>query len=201
MILDLEKLVAKYDLRIRGVIHIGAHTGGEFDVYSKLGIKNMLFFEPNPVLFEQLKERVGDRAVNCALGNFNGVSEMYVSDNNGQSSSLMEPVLHKNQYPYIKFNKSILVEVDWLDGYLYRNGCAGFNFINIDVQGYELEVFKGAEATLKDIDYIMSEVNRAELYKDCAKVDQVDDFLGDFGFKRVETSWAGGTWGDAFYIR
>lgn len=198
MILDLEKLIEKYNLDIRGVIHIGAHNGGEYPIYQKIGIKNMLFFEPNPVLFEQLEEKVGDRAVNCALGDFNGVGIMYVADNNGQSSSLMEPVEHKKQYPHIHFTEEMEVDVCRLDD---MSNFPSYNFINIDVQGYEIEVFKGAVETLEGIDYVMTEVNRAELYKDCAKVEQVDEFLGKFGFKRVEINWAGGTWGDAFYMK
>ena len=75
------------------------------------------------------------------------------------------------------------------------------NFINIDVQGYELEVFKGATNTLKHIDYIMSEVNTDEVYEGCVLIDELDEFLVTFGFNRVETNMAGGLWGDAFYIK
>ncbi|WP_447516023.1 FkbM family methyltransferase, partial [Clostridioides difficile] len=66
-----------------------------------------------------------------------------------------------------------------------------YNFINIDVQGYELEVFKGGIETLKNIDYIYSEVNRAQLYKGCVLVEELDQFLEIYGFKRVGTWWDG----------
>ena len=33
MILDLEKIVLKYNLNIKGVIHIGAHLGQEYPIY------------------------------------------------------------------------------------------------------------------------------------------------------------------------
>ena len=76
-----------------------------------------------------------------------------------------------------------------------------YNFINIDVQGYELEVFKGSSQILKNVDYIMTEVNKSEVYKNCAMVEDLDNFLSKFNFKRVETTWDGITWGDAFYIK
>jgi hypothetical protein len=76
-----------------------------------------------------------------------------------------------------------------------------YNFINVDVQGYELEVFKGGSEFLNSIDYIMTEVNRAELYKGCARIEELDTFLSEYGFERVETTWDGGTWGDAFYVK
>ena len=64
----------------------------------------------------------------------------------------------------------------------------------MDVQGFELEVLKGGENCIKNIDYITTEVNRDEVYKDCAKVEQIDQFLDDYGFIRVETSWEGIIW-------
>jgi hypothetical protein len=31
--------------------------------------------------------------------------------------------------------------------------------------------------------------------------DELDDFLNNYGLRRVETSWDGITWGDAFYAK
>jgi hypothetical protein len=76
-----------------------------------------------------------------------------------------------------------------------------YNFINIDVQGYELEVFKGGTETLKTIDYVYAEINKDELYKGCPMVEDLDVFLETFGFKRNETIMATPTWGDALYIK
>ena len=57
-------------------------------------------------------------------------------------------------------------------------------------------------AFLESIDYIMTEVNNAEVYKNCARIEELDKFLGEtYNFKRVETFWAGVTWGDAFYVK
>ena len=64
----------------------------------------------------------------------------------------------------------------------------------MDVQGFELEVLKGGENCIKNIDYIMTEVNRDEVYKDYAKVEKSNQFLDVYGFIRVETSWEGIIW-------
>lgn len=77
----------------------------------------------------------------------------------------------------------------------------GYNFISIDVQGYELEVFKGGEKTLRHIEYIMAEINRDELYENCARVEQLVEFLAPYGFELVEEAWAGGSWGDGLFIK
>jgi|TARA_R110000851_G_scaffold91075_2_gene198893 FkbM family methyltransferase len=213
MLLNLVKLKEKYDLRIEGVLHIGAHFGQENSVYNEIGVSKKIFFEPLPHTFDKLVENInGDgHCVNVALGNSVGVIEMFVeSANEGQSSSILEPIKHKTQYPHIVFNDRVEVNMTTLDDYVkgHIGGLDGFlddktnyNFINIDVQGYELEVFKGGKKTLESIDYIMTEVNRDEVYKGCPMVEDLDEYLGTYNFKRVETTWDGGTWGDAFYIK
>lgn len=198
MILDLKKLQKKYNLNIRGMIHIGAHKGEEYKVYKDMGIKNLLFFEPIPECFKELKKNVEGTVVNKALGNYTGKAKMFLASN-GQSSSLLEPRLHKTQYPNISFKETIEVDIVRLDDVLENR--ERYNFISIDVQGYELEVFRGSIDTLRNINYIISEVNRDELYWGCARVNELDHFLRDFSFVRVETKWVGKTWGDAFYIK
>lgn len=202
MLLDLEKLKKKYSLNIKGVLHIGAHFGQEYVTYERMGIKNTMFFEPLPHTFQKLKENIGGKTtlVNTALGNVIGEIEMNVETvNQGQSSSILEPMIHLKQYPHITFNNKVTVPITKLDQFLEEKDK--FNMINIDVQGYELEVFKGGDSFLHHIDYIMTEVNRDEVYKNCPKIEEIDSYLKFYGFKRVETTWDGGTWGDAFYIK
>ena len=199
MILDLNKLIEKYEIDIVGIIHIGAHHGKEYDVYKELVcVDNLLFFEPIPECYEVLKKNVQGIVVNKALGNYNGMAKLNLASN-GQSSSLLEPALHVKQYPKITFGETIDVEIARLDDILTTP--EKYNFISIDVQGYELEVFRGAMKTLEGIDCIISEVNRKELYKDCVQVDELDKFLWEFDFVRTDTRWVGRTWGDAFYTK
>jgi hypothetical protein len=76
-----------------------------------------------------------------------------------------------------------------------------YNMIVIDVQGYELEVFKGSSNFLKKIDYIFSEINRDEVYENCVRVEELSDFLSSYGFELSEHNWVGGSWGEALYIK
>ena len=100
-------------------------------------------------------------------------------------------------HPHVKFPTTEEVEVDLLDEY----DCKDYNFINMDVQGYELEVLKGGKKVLENINYVYCEVNRDEVYENNAYVEEIDEFLADYGMERVETNWAGDIWGDALYIR
>jgi hypothetical protein len=44
------------------------------------------------------------------------------------------------------------------------------------------------------------EVNEKELYKDCGLINDVDNFLSQYNFKRVLTKMTTHGWGDALYI-
>jgi len=203
MIFNFEELISKYTTKIRGIIHIGGHHGQEYDLYKNLNIP-ILFFEPLTnnfnILLNKTKNDNNVLAYQCALGNENKVVTMNVDTaNQGQSSSILKPKKHLEQYPHITFDHTEEVHMFRLDD--INIGEKNYNFINVDVQGYELEVLKGSVNILKNIDYIMSEVNNDEVYEDCAKVEELDHFLNQFNFKRVETNWVGGIWGDAFYIK
>lgn len=202
MLLDFDKLVKKYNLRIKGVIQIGAHYGEEHQLYRKNGIEKIVYFEPLSKNFEVLKERIGDDATlfKLALGNDTTFVDMYVETaNNGQSSSILKPKLHTIQYPHIVFDQKETVKMTKLDEVDFD--FTDYNLINIDVQGYELEVFKGSISVLNGVDFIITEVNRDEVYEGCTKINDLDNFLLRFNFHRVETTWDGQTWGDAFYVK
>lgn len=200
MLLSFENLINTYNCKINGVIHIGGHYGEEHELYKKHDIQNIIYFEPIKSSFEILKNKVKDEAlvINKALGNDNKKVQMNVEKNNqGQSSSILNPKIHLQQYPWIHFTDKEEVEMIKLDDFEFNKN--NYNFINIDVQGYELEVFKGAKNILNNINYIISEVNRAEVYEGCPHIKDLCDFLKQFGFELEEVCWAGETWGDAFF--
>lgn len=75
----------------------------------------------------------------------------------------------------------------------------GLDFLNMDIQGAELKALRGMGDILKQFKWAYLEVNKAELYKGCALVEDIDLYMLSYGFRRVETSWTGAMWGDALY--
>jgi len=208
MLLDYNQIKTKYNMNVTGVIHIGGHHGEELDIYIQdPNIKAIALFEADPDNFKVLEQKVNSidkqnreiYAIKKGLGPFTCEMTLHrETGNKGQSNSVLKPKLHLQQYPGIIFNDSIKIKIDPLDRY----ECGSvFNLINIDIQGFELEVLRGAKKTLKHIQWIVAEVNRDEVYENCARVEEMDEFLAKYNFKRVETSWAGITWGDALYVK
>lgn len=204
MIIDLENIIKKYNIETKGVIHIGAHIGQEYELYKKLDIKNVMFFEPNPYVYPILAEKMQNIpnviTYNCALGDFTGTIQMNIEFNNqGQSSSILNPKKHLELYPHITFPEKVDVNIYSLDE--LDININNYNILNIDVQGYELKVLTGAKKYLDNIDVIVTEVNNDEVYEECPHIHEIDEFLKLNKFSRVETNWAGSLWGDAVYIK
>jgi FkbM family methyltransferase len=199
MLIPLATIIKKYNLRITGVIHCGAHHAEEHDDYTSAGIKKIVYIEASPLTFKILSGKNFESGVllfNVACADYEGYAELYAEEaNKGQSSSLLQPGTHLKHYPDITFDKKEKVKVIRLDSL----ELTGYNFMNIDVQGAEGMVLRGGEKTLKGVDYVYTEVNTEDVYKGATQLHEMDALLKDFN--RVETYLTRQGWGDAFYIR
>lgn len=205
--LDLEGLLSTYRVRPRGVIHIGAHEGREADTYHSMGVAHMLFVEANPAVFKTLQQNLRHlpqaMAVNAAVTDFDGTTTLHVTSMD-QSSSILPLADHSKIYPGIVETSQIVVPAHTLDSLLAEHNLdpRDFNVLNIDIQGAELMALRGSERCLAHVEAINTEVNYAELYRDCALIDSLDEFLDQHGFTRIATTTPfHPTWGDALYIR
>jgi FkbM family methyltransferase len=203
MLFDLNKLIKRYNLKIKGVIHVGAHYGEEDSDYNTSNIKNKIYIEASSINFKVLCENLKNQKeiilLNKAIGNFEGEIDLNIEEkNNGQSNSILRPLKHLEQYPDIKFTKKERVKMIKLNS---LNLKTKYNLLNIDIQGYELEALKGANKLLDEIDVIICEINREELYENCPNYKDISNYLKQFGFKLVEKRWIGGSWGDGLYLK
>jgi len=199
---DTHEIISRYQIKINSVCHVGAHKGQEISSYLQLGINSAVFIEPvreNYVVLRDLVRGIPNyKAIQLAVGNFEGIVKINLASNDFQSSSILQPHLHLLEAPKVSFDKSIESNISTLD--LILSGSESWDLVVIDVQGYELEVLEGATRTLARCDYVFIEVNRAETYRNCAQIKDIDIFLLNLGFQRVLTKWWS-SWGDAFYVR
>lgn len=209
MLIDFRELFPKYGIRPKGVLHVGANRGEEFPVYMELGIKKQIWVEAYKPVFEQLKNTVQSNPEsicwNACVADENGEKVIFnVSNNGSQSSSILELGTHLTAHPEVHYINKIEMETVRIDK-LFQNQFVDVNnydFLNIDLQGAELKALKGMGKLLHGFNWAYLEVNKEELYKGCALVEDIDYFLGSFGFSRVETKWCGNTgWGDALYVK
>jgi FkbM family methyltransferase len=227
MLINLAEIVNKYNLNIKGVIQVGCHWAEEHDIFVGLGIENIVYIEPFKESFNRLLKNITgfDKFYQIdyegappkevetmkwkniifyryACGEIEGEFDMYISQNNqGQSNSLLQPNLHLQQHPEVVFTDLERVKVIPLDKLSFKK--EDYNLLVMDVQGAEGLVLKGATDTLKHIDIIYTEVNRDYTYENNMLVDEMDDYLANFGFARIKTYWPSPnwSWGDSIYIK
>jgi FkbM family methyltransferase len=203
---DLYSLCKAHGITSRGVIHVGSHEGQEVPLYQLLGMQNILLVEANPNVFQRLQANVSSlpnvKTANCAICDYNGVTQFHVTTSDFCSSILPLKTVTAN-YPGIVEMYEISVPARTLDTLLgeLQLSPQEYNFLNIDIQGAELLAFQGAVGLLQHIEAVNTEVNFDELYEGCAMIDQIDQFLSSFGFHRVATTQYHPTWGDALYVK
>ena len=212
MIFNLQQVQRATGVRITGAIQIGAFVGEELSSYRSLGLDNTILFEPQEKFYDMVKFKCWptEKVFNVALGSEEKEAEMFISDRKGgwkqgagASSSILEPKDHLNLHPEVTFPKKQTISVKRFDELVESEGLdiSSHNMLNIDVQGYELEVLKGIGDHLNQIELIIIEVNRAEVYKDCPHIEDIDNYLSKFGFRRFYVEWQTQSWGDAIYVK
>lgn len=198
--MNVEEMVIKHGLKPTGVIQVGSHHGEEIHVWERLRIPHVHFEPVRANYVKMMNDHPNARIYPVALGSIRGVETMHCETiNGGQSCSLCEPGTHLDILPWIKFDYKEDVIVMRLDDFRLEKP---YNFLYVDAQGFEMSVFRGASSTMQHIDAIICEVNKEEVFKGCPNVDKLDSFLEtSWGFKRVETDWHGGVFGDALFTR
>lgn len=202
--LNLEILNSKYNLKVYNIAHVGAHNGKEVLVYNRLFPNaDVHLFEPNKSSYEELENKFKDKnkiyLYNLALGNESGEKLLNTSSSFPNTSSILEPNLHKEYYPEVVFDNEEIIQLKKFDSL----GLKNVNFMSIDTQGYELEVLKGSKEQLSNMDYLIVEINRIHLYDKSPLVKDIDKFLKSYSFIRIVTTYWGKecVWGDGFYIK
>lgn len=197
----------KYITDRRGVLHVGAHEGQERDWYASQGFTRVVWFEPNTEICRVLQRNIinypNQICFNIGIHDELTQATLHLSNNNGESSSILELGTHKQHHPNVKYIGKQTIELMRMDDFLIW-GCYNieeFNFLNIDVQGVELNVLKSFGELIRELDYIYLEVNAEEVYKGCALLPDIDAYLKHYGFLRLATKMTKANWGDAFYKR
>lgn len=205
MLIPLNYLISKYRMMFRGIIHVGAHECEEIYEYEKVISRDkILWIEAMTDKVEFCKTKFSNILIEQAVISDKVELVTFNISNNGQSSSILELGTHEILHPHINYINRYQVYTTTLSEIICKYDI-GFNFLNIDIQGAELRALKGMSGHLHMIDYIYTEVNSEYVYKDCALLHEIDDYLNENGFMRVETEWFSNLeirgWGDMFYIR
>jgi FkbM family methyltransferase len=201
MLISLHELVKKYNIKLNGILHVGAHECEELKDYERyISIDKILWIEALPGKVELCKSKYPGINIENAIVSDKIEDVVFKVSNNGQSSSILDFGLHSQYHPHVHYITAFNGQTSLLQDILPKYNI-NYNFLNFDIQGAELKALKGMEKYLHNVDYLYTEVNSDYVYKDCALVNELDEYLKEFGLVRIETKWTDFKWGDAFYIK
>ena len=202
---------------IKKVVHVGADRGGELPQYRNMGVEEVVWVEANPEVYEELLENLelmdvsevkslpfnqlisDSDDIETDFNIYYGWDAGHLVGNKGMSSLLKA----KNSWWGSEcYRGTVKLQSSTLDTFLEKNSLGyDYDMLNMDTQGAELMVCKGAVKLLESVKYINSEVTLYNpQYEGNPLFNEIYDFLKPFGFVHIETELSGdGNWGDAVF--
>ncbi len=175
------------------MIEIGARSIEETDQEVFYSLNNqfpgsrLIGFEVDEVLCEEMNRETGDAFHYYAqpIGGVNGEVDFYETVH-PMCASLLEPnhafIEKYNDLDVMRLQTISKVNTQTLDSFVEDNDIGQIDFIKIDVQGAELDVFKNSESVLQSVALIVTEVEFVPIYTDQPLFGDVNDFLSQKGF-------------------
>ena len=175
----------------KGVIHVGANLGQERELYAAYGL-NVIWIEPIPEVYNELNTLISSypnqKAFRYLVTDVNGREYLFhVSNKGGGASSIYDLAGHKELWPDVSYTETIALKSTTLSSLMRKEqlDVSGYDVLVLDTQGAELLVLKGATSLLPHMRYVRAEAANFEAYEGCCKLDDLDDFLGGYGFRRI----------------
>ena len=151
------------------ILDIGAWVGTWSLAMNKF-CGRVVAFEPDNVHYECLVKNVPDNVETHQLA-IGSEKKMISLSNDDFTQS--KRVIGEGSIPMITIDSLELDDVD---------------VIKIDVEGYEMEVLKGAEDTLQNVQYVMIELNN-NTKKYGSSNGKIEQYLKSLGFKSLIKQW------------
>ena len=200
----------------RFVIDVGANVGQTLETFlSWWPSARCLSLEPLPDAFAELQGVVSKytgraEAINCGVGSKPGKLALNASKTQLDASSFHKlnksaetAQAHQGLRSAPSFlelgaedNYEVEVKVEKLDDILTssKNKSAtwfnenGVDILKIDTQGWELEVLRGANETLKQSKVVLTEWRFDDIYGPHPPIHELDEILSDAGFRLWDIS-------------
>jgi len=195
------------------VVDLGAHKGEFTDAARRvLGARRLVLIEADPELAEGLRARyAGDESievVQAAVTDRSGPVQLRINAHRDSSSILPITAEAEKQFR-MDMHEVRQVEVPGvtLDELFERYGLDRVALLKSDIQGAERAMILGGTEALQRVQSIYIEVNFGEFYEGCAQFRELDEMLGERGFKLRSFheerlgSDGGLAYANAFYLR
>jgi FkbM family methyltransferase len=210
-------------ININTIFEVGAHNG--YDSIELIKYYNPVSFhsfECNPEAIELCKRTYTQldplkiiKFNEIALWKHNGATEFYpvqysyhkhlnpsndpskYERNIGMSSCFLETGIYGEKIIQNKIHVSCMT----LDSYCIINNISQIDLLCMDTQGSEFDILSASPNILKNIKYVILEMNKIEVYKGQKIYNQIKSFLEINGFNMAEFISQCDDFGDGLFIK
>lgn len=175
------------------IFDVGSHKGKMTHLFLKIyKDANFYCFEPNKIFNKKIR-KISKRIklFNYALGKKKEVRKLFLNDidltnslsiiNNNSFYLKIKNFIIKNQKKKI----SKVVKVTTLKNFCNKHKIKKIDLLKIDVEGYEYKVLLGANTFIKNINYIILEIQKNDMYKNYSIV-KIEKYLKKNNFKLIK---------------
>ena len=170
------------------IVDVGAAEGTISGIFSEAFPHSQVYaFEPIGTTYNKLKENTASNpkitAINKALGSSNEQKIIHVAERITASSLFeMQKDIANNYFAeHLEHKKDEMIVITRADDEL--TAVSEINIMKLDVQGFELEVLRGAGLTLKKTNIVVLEMQNHELYTLAPKYNELDNHLRENNFE------------------
>lgn len=195
-----KRFLSKIEVNPKIIFEVGARYGDESIKLSEIFSDSKIFsFECNPntvvICESNLKKYSNITFINKGLGEENKKLPFYsyIIDNNDGASSFYKRIDYTNTQ-----KKTGYVEIEKISNIMEQYKLTNIDLLCMDVQGYELNVLKGADKYLENINYIIIEEPKPEInlnflpentyskYIDAPSSQEIKQFMIENNFIEIE---------------
>ena len=166
--------IEKNALKFNHVLDIGAWVG-TWTMKINPFCGRVIAFEPDPLHYECLVQNVPEEVETHQLAVGNDKKMISLSEDNFTQA---KRVVGEGNIPMVTIDSLNFTDVD---------------LIKIDVEGYEMEVLKGADKTLENVKYLMIELNNNSKKYGSSNL-EIEKYLRKKGFRVMIKAWPDVVW-------
>ena len=166
--------IEKNALKFNHVLDIGAWVG-TWTMKINPFCGRVVAFEPDPLHYECLVKNVPEEVETHQLAVGNDKKMISLSEDNFTQA---KRVVGEGNIPMVTIDSLNFTDVD---------------LIKVDVEGYEMEVLKGADKTLENVKYLMIELNNNSKKYGSSNL-EIEKYLRKKGFRIMIKAWPDVVW-------
>ena len=192
------------------IFEVGAFDGSDsLKLATHWPLGKIISFEANPAQFAKYQIKAANfpnmSGYNLAVNTYNGTADFYLCWGTGGTDPVFEgasSLLPASESMKIHYMGPVTtVPCVILDEWCKDNGISNFDFMWLDLEGFELPFLKSSPQILSTVKVVYTETNFYKFREGTTQYGDLKSFLESEGFIMIAQWYNEGLQGDAIFVR